>query len=123
MGNIARISVVTAGACGLLLFAGGTSFAKSYDARQATSFGSSSRSDDWLGARGFGLGPAFSCSSWAERCINGSVRSGNVFGSENSFLSGNMSNSGSPDNINGNVNTHNTFKAGSNDNNVQRILK
>lgn len=123
MGKIARISVVTAGACGLLLCAGGTSFAQPHEAgaRPSTSLGSLFGLGDWLGAGEAGLGPAFRCSSWAERCINGSLRSGNVWNAENTVLKGNMNNSGSPNNINGNVNTHNTWKSGSVDNDIQKI--
>ncbi|MGY5123214.1 hypothetical protein [Streptomyces nigrescens] len=97
MKNMARINVVIAGACGLLLAVGGASPAQAWD-------GPFDGDGVWNSDTFANFHAGFSCRNRARICINGPLNSGNVRNSQNVRLSGNNSNSGSPTNVNGNTN-------------------
>lgn len=94
MKNTARVPTVIAGACGLLLTAGGA--------------------PAWAGSGGDGVSHSttvarfdakFHCGHRARFCINGPVLSGNPGRAQNVHISGTVSNSGSPTNTNANTNS------------------
>ncbi|MGW7578841.1 hypothetical protein [Streptomyces sp. NPDC054765] len=97
MKNIARINVVVAGACGLLLAVGGGSPA------QAWGGGDGVWDSDTFASFHSGL----HCPRGARVCVNGPLNSGNLVNSQNLYMSGNSNDSGSPVNVNGNTNSHN----------------
>ncbi|MEU5208627.1 hypothetical protein [Streptomyces sp. NPDC020742] len=87
---MARVDMVIAGACGLLLAVGGASPAQADDGP----FGSDGgvfNSDTWAD-----FNAMFHCKRRAKICINGPVNSGNVRNAQNVYVSGNVTNSGSP---------------------------
>ncbi|MFJ9466509.1 hypothetical protein [Streptomyces caniferus] len=98
MKNMARVNLVIAGACGLLLAAGGASPAQAWDG------GPYGVDGVWNSDTVASFHAGFSCRNRARICINGPLNSGNVSNSQNVHLSGNNSNSGSPTNVNGNTN-------------------
>ncbi|MFI2185161.1 hypothetical protein [Streptomyces sioyaensis] len=92
--NTARVHTVIAGACGLLLAAGGA--------------------PAWAGSGGDGVSHSntvarfdakFHCGHRARFCINGPVLSGNPRTAQNVHVYGTVSNSGSPTNTNANTNS------------------
>ncbi|WP_414504949.1 hypothetical protein [Streptomyces sp. NEAU-L66] len=98
MKNSARVNVVMAGACGLLLAAGTVSPTLAW----AESSGGDGVSNSDTVAR---FDARFRCAHRARFCINGPVLSGNPRRSQNVHVSGGtISNSGSPKNTNGNTN-------------------
>jgi len=95
--NSARVNVVMAGACGLLLAAGTVSPTLAW----AESSGGDGVSNSDTVAR---FDARFRCAHRARFCINGPVLSGNPRRSQNVHVAGTVSNSGSPTNTNGNTN-------------------
>ncbi|MFK4249103.1 hypothetical protein [Streptomyces angustmyceticus] len=95
---MARVNLVIAGACGLLLAAGTASPAQAWDG------GPYGLDGVWNSDTVASFHAGFSCRNRARICINGPLNSGNVANSQNVHLSGNNSNSGSPTNVNGNTN-------------------
>ncbi|MBL1091137.1 MULTISPECIES: hypothetical protein [unclassified Streptomyces] len=96
-----RVSIVIAGACGMLLAAGGVSPAMAWDGGYG-GFGTGGNvidSDVWASFHSI-----IRCSPRARVCVNGPVNSGNTKNSQNVHMSGNNSDSGSPTNSNGNTN-------------------
>ncbi|MGW7575922.1 hypothetical protein [Streptomyces sp. NPDC054765] len=94
---MARINFVIAGACGLLLTAGGVAptqaWAGSSDGDRITNSDTVSR-----------VHASLRCGQRARFCVNGPLRSGNVRG-QDVRIGDNASNSGSPTNTNGNTNS------------------
>ncbi|MFG2526893.1 hypothetical protein [Streptomyces sp. NPDC048516] len=93
---MARVNFVMAGACGLLLAAGGIAPTLA-----------------WAGSSGDGVSNSdtvarfdarFNCGHRSRLCINGPVLSGNPGRSQNVHVSGSNSNSGSPKTSQGNTN-------------------
>ncbi|MGY4970007.1 hypothetical protein ACWGCC_12390 [Streptomyces nigrescens] len=101
MKNMARVNVVIAGACGLLLAVGGASPAQAWDGGGLFGGGGDGV---WNSDTIANFHAGFNCSHRARICINGPLNSGNVRNSQNVYLSGSNSNSGSPTNVNGNTN-------------------
>lgn len=101
MKNMARVNFVIAGACGLLLAAGGMSPAQAWGGPWGGG-GDSVWDSDTIAQIRTGL----HCSRRARVCVNGPLNSGNLQNSQNVYLRGNNNDSGSPTNINGNTNSH-----------------
>lgn len=115
MKNMARVNFVMAGACGLLLAAGGAAptlaWAGSGDGV------SNSNTVARFDAR-------FHCGHRTRLCINGPVLSGNPGRSQNVYVSGSNSNSGSPKTSQGNTNDDSggtTGAAKKSSNNMQHV--
>ncbi|MEU5239675.1 hypothetical protein ACH4UR_13060 [Streptomyces lydicus] len=88
MKKMARVDMVIAGACGLLLALGGASPAQADE----NPFGSDDgvfNSDTWAD-----FNASFRCTRRAAICANGPVNSGNVRNAQNVYVSGNNKNSG-----------------------------
>jgi hypothetical protein len=118
-----HMSLVTVGACSLLLFAAGTSCAQAHDGAEADG-GPSSGGWGWPD-RDLGgiLNPVFVCKQTVE-CVMGPVNSGNPRGGQNVWLKGNVNDSGSPGNINGSINVDNTNNSGINhDIHIQQVSR
>ncbi|MFE1764080.1 hypothetical protein ACWDBF_02245 [Streptomyces angustmyceticus] len=114
--NTARVNFVMAGACGLLLAAGGAA-----------------PTPAWAGSSGDGVSNSntvarfdarFHCGPRARFCVNGPVLSGNPGRAQNVYVGGSNSNSGSPKNNNGNTNEDSggtTGAAKKSSNNMQHV--
>ncbi|ARF57250.1 hypothetical protein B1H19_26530 [Streptomyces gilvosporeus] len=116
MMNSARVKSLIAGACGVLLAMGGASPALASDGFDV--WGGSGNGDTWVE-----MDSILVCKHRAKICVNGPLNSGNLKNSQNVYLSGNQSNSGSPTNINGASEADNTGKGNENDseNNTQKV--
>ncbi|MCL7490189.1 MULTISPECIES: hypothetical protein [Streptomyces] len=97
---MARVNFVIAGACGLLLAAGGMSPAQAWGGPWGG--GDSVWDSDTYASFHAGL----HCPRRARVCVNGPLNSGNLQNSQNVYMRGNNNDSGSPTNINGNTNSH-----------------
>ncbi|MGY5130684.1 hypothetical protein [Streptomyces nigrescens] len=121
MKNMPRVNFVIAGACGLLLAAGGASPAQAWDGGGLFGGGGDGV---WNSDTIANFHAGFNCTDRARICINGPLNSGNVRNSQNVQLSGTNSNSGSPTNVNGNTNDDaggTTGAENKSDNNQQHI--
>jgi hypothetical protein len=94
----ARIGVLVAGACGLVLAASGTSAAATYGGHEGDGV--------WDSDTYVRITAELSCPNRSTACVNGALYSGNVRNSQNVYLNGNSNNSGSPNNDNGITNSH-----------------
>ncbi|WUI79088.1 hypothetical protein OHS81_01145 [Streptomyces sp. NBC_00400] len=97
MKNMARVNFVMAGACGLLLAAGGAAPTLAW----AESSGGDGISNSDTVAR---FDARTHCGHRTRFCVNGPVLSGNPRQSQNVHVSGSNSNSGSPKTSQGNTN-------------------
>ncbi|MEU5210745.1 hypothetical protein [Streptomyces sp. NPDC020742] len=97
---MARVNFVIAGACGLLLAAGGASPALAWGGFDRGYGGDGVWASDTIAS----FRTVLRCGPRARICVNGPVNSGNVRNGQNVHLSGNNSDSGSPTIDNGNTN-------------------
>lgn len=100
MKKMARVKFVVAGACGLLLAVGGASPAMASDGPFDGYGGDGVWNSDTIA----NFRTVLRCGPRARICVNGPVNAGNLRNSQNVRLNGNISDSGSPTNDNGNTN-------------------
>ncbi|MEU9110381.1 hypothetical protein AB0D04_00970 [Streptomyces sp. NPDC048483] len=116
MKKSARTNHWIAGACGVLLALGGATPAMAWSGYE--DWGGSANGDTWIE-----MNSNLVCRHRARVCINGPVNSGNLRNSENIYIGGTASNSGSPTNTNGTTDSGNTAKGNEADseNNQQKL--
>ncbi|MFE3886779.1 hypothetical protein ACFXPQ_28435 [Streptomyces lydicus] len=114
---MARVNFVMAGACGLLLAAGGAAPTLAWAEASGGDGVSNSNTIARFDARTH-------CGHRTRFCVNGPVLSGNPGRSQNVYVAGSNSNSGSPKNTQGNTNDDSggtTGAAKKSNNNMQHV--